>query len=154
MRKSTLINLADKPLRTRPSFYSHHRTSSRDGFSRLSACALILAITFACFWMYDLIAHRAPPYDPPRAHVIEYRSDRLSAPEAVAPDMNSDAVRHANADVPAELPKPEQQPELKKAKHAAVAHRKKKVIARRPAEPAMQAFAWGPRAFQVPFGGY
>jgi hypothetical protein len=70
--------------------------------------------------------------------------------------MNSDAVRHANADVPAALQRSEQRPEPLEAKHAAAPHRKKKapVIARRPPEPAMQAYAWGPRAFQVPFGGY
>ena len=71
--------------------------------------------------------------------------------------MNSDAVRYANADVPAELQVPEQKPEPPKAKHAAAPARKKKtqmVARRRPPEPAMQTFAWGPPAFQAPFGGY
>jgi hypothetical protein len=155
-REPPLINLYDKPLRTRPAFCSHHRTWSGDGYSRLCACALVLAFTFVCFWGYDLVAHREPTSGPLRAQAVEYRSDRLSTPVAVAPDMNSDAVRHANADVPAALQRSEQRPEPLEAKHAAAPHRKKKapVIARRPPEPAMQAYAWGPRAFQVPFGGY
>jgi hypothetical protein len=66
--------------------------------------------------------------------------------------MNSDAVRHANADVPVEL----QKPEPNKAKHAATPHRQKKapVIARRQSEPAMHAYALGPRTFQSRFGSY
>src|SRR5262245_32861874 len=155
-RKPPLINLYDKPLRARPSFCSHHRTWSGEGFSRLCACALILTVAVAYFWVYDAIAHREPAYVPPRAHVVEHRDDRLSTPAAVAPDMNSDAVRHANADVPAELQRPEQKPEPQKTKHAAAPHRKKKapVIARRPPEPPVESCAWGPSACQAPFGGF
>ena len=156
--KPALINLYDKPLRTRPVLCSHHRTPWGDGFSRLCACMSILAVTLACFWVYGLILHREPAYGPlsPRAHALEYRGDRPTTPAAVAPDMSSDAVRHANADVPAELQTPEQKPEPNKAKHAAVPHRKKKatVIARRPPVPATQAYAWGPPTYYVPFGRY
>ena len=117
------------------SLCSHHRTPWGDGFSRLCACISILAVTLACFWVYGLILHREPAYASlsPRAHALEYRGERPTTPAAVAPDMNSDAVRHANADVPAELQTLEQKPEPNKAKHAAVPHRKKKatVIARR-----------------------
>ena len=120
--------------------------------------AVILAVTFASFWVYGRIAHREPAYGPLslRAHAFEYRNDRATAPAAVAPDMNSDAVRHANADVLAELQRSEQQPEPNKAKHAGVPHRKKKAaaIARRTPGWAMQAYAWGPRTYQVPFGRY
>jgi hypothetical protein len=170
-----LINLRDKPPRTRRSFYSQRRTPSGDGFSRVCACALIVGITLACFWVYGLITHRDSGYVSLslRAHALEYPSDRLSAPAALAPDMNSDAVRYANADVPAQLQRPEQKPEPNsnqksapnKAKYAAVPHRKTKatVIARRPLKPPMQAYAWGPRmqtyawgprTFQGPFRGY
>jgi hypothetical protein len=156
-RKPALINLYDKPLRTRPSVCWHHGMSPRDGVSRLCSCALILAVTLACFWAYDAIAHREPAYVPLRAHPLEYRDERPSTPSAIAPDMSSDAVRYANADVPAELQRSQHKPEPQKAKHAAAPHRKKKapVIATRPPpEPAMRAYAWGPRAFQVPFGGF
>ena len=95
--------------------------------SRLCACVLIVAVTVACFWIYDRIAHRGSAYGPLslRAHAVDYRSDRLSTPAALAPDMNSDAVRHANADVPDELQKPEQKPAPQKAKHEAAPHRKR-----------------------------
>jgi hypothetical protein len=160
-RNSLLINLTDKPSRNRPSFCSHHRTSSGDGVMRICACAFILAVTVVGLWTYGLIAHREPAYVSLRAHAAETRSDRISAPAAVAPDMNSDAVRLANADVPAELQKPEQKPEQKQEsknkKHAAATHRKKKtqmVAQRRPPDPAMQTFAWGPPTFGAPFGRY
>ena len=165
-RKPMLINLCDKPLQTRPALCSHRRTPPGDGFSRLCACVLIVAVTLACFWVYDRIAHRESAYGPSslRAHALEFRSDRPSTPAAVAPDMNSDAVRHANADVPAQMQRTEQKPELnaeqkpapKKTKYAAAPLRKKKanVIARRPLNPWMQAYAWGPRTFQMPFRSY
>ena len=86
----------------------------------MCACTLILVMTVACFWIYDLIAHRGPSYAAPlRAHVVETRRDRHSTPAAIAPDMNSDAVRFANADVAAELQRSELKPEPPKAKHAA-----------------------------------
>ena len=156
-RNRLLINLTDKPNRNRPSSCSRRLTSSGDGVSRACACALILAVTVAGFWTYGLIAHREPAYASLRAHIVETRSDRVSTPAAIAPDMNSDAVRYANADVPAELQVAEQKPEPPKAKHAAAPARKKKtqmVARRRSPEPAMQTFAWGPPAFQAPFGGY
>ena len=120
--------------------------------SRLCACVLIVAVTVACFWIYDRIAHRESAYGPLslRAHAVEYRSDRLNTPAALAPDMNSDAVRHANADVPDELQKPEQKPAAQKAKHETAPHRK----TRRGTEPAMQAYAWGHRTNQMPFRSY
>jgi hypothetical protein len=170
-----LINLCDKPFRTRRSFCSHHRASSGDAFSRLCACGLIATVTLACFWVYGLIAHRDPTYGSLslQAHAVEYRSDRLSAPAVLAPDMSSDAVRYANADVPIEsqrleqklVPNPEQKSAPNKANHAAAPHRKNKVTvtARRSLKPVrqtyawrppMQAYAWGPRTFQGPFRGY
>jgi hypothetical protein len=127
---------------------------------------LILLITVACLWAYGIIVHREPAYGSlaPRAHVLEYRSNGPSTPEVVAPDMNSDAVRHANADVLGQLqiteqklePNREKKFEPNKAKHGAAPHRKKKatVIARGPLKPWMQTYAWGPRTFQVPFGRY
>jgi len=120
---------------------------------------LIVAVTVACFWIYDRIAHPESAYAPPlpfRAHALEYQSDRRTPPGTLAPDMNSDAVRYANADVLAELQTSEQKPEPNKAKHAGEPHRKKKAaaIARRPPGWAMQAYAWGPRTYQVPFGRY
>jgi hypothetical protein len=161
-RNSLLINLTDRPSRDRSSFYSHRAPSSGgDGVSRVCACALILATTLAGFWIYGLIAHREPAYASSRARIVEHRSDGPSTPVAIAPDMNSDAVRVANADVPAELQKTEQKPEPKQetktTKHAAAPHRKKKtqMAARRRAPyPPTQAFAWGPPAFGSPFGGY
>ena len=157
-RNPLLIDLIDKPMRTRPSFCSHHRTPSGDGVIRVCACAVILVKTVACFWIYDLIAHRQPGYAAPlRAHVVETRSDRHSTPAAIAPDMSSDAVRFANADVPAELPRSELKPEPPKAKHAAASPRKKKnqmVARRRLPDPVMQTFAWTPRTFHAPFGRY
>ena len=83
------------------------------------------------------------------------RRDRRST--ARAPDMNSDAVRFANADVAAEPQRSELKPEPPKAKHAAAPPRKKKtqmVARRRLPDPAMQTFAWTPRAFHAPFGRY
>jgi uncharacterized membrane protein len=157
-RNPLLIDLIDKPMRTRPSFCSHHRTSSGDGVIRVCVCALILVMTVACFWIYDLIAHRGPSYAAPlRAHVVETRRDRHSTPAAIAPDMNSDAVRFANADVAAEPQRSELKPESPKAKHAAAPPRKKKtqmVARRRLPDPAMQTFAWTPRTFHAPFGRY
>ena len=161
-RNPLLINLTDRPSRNRPSSYSHYRPSSGDGVSRVCACALILATTVAGFWTYGLIAHREPAYASFRARIVEHRSDAPGTSVAIAPDMNSDAVRLANADVPADLQKPEQKSEPKQetktAKHAAVTtHRKKKtqmVARRRAPDRAMQAFAWGPPAFGSPFGGY
>src|SRR5262245_642928 len=136
-----------------------HRTPSGDGLSRLCVCVLIVAVTVACFWIYDRIAHRDAAYAPPlllRAHALEYQNDRPTPPGTLAPDMNSDAVRHANADVPVELQKPEQKPEPNKAKHAAAPHRQKKapVTVRRQPEPAMHAYAQGPRTLQARFGSY
>jgi hypothetical protein len=136
-----------------------HRTPSGDGLSRLCACALIAAVTIACFWIYDRIAHRDSAYAPPlllRAHALDYQRDRLIPSGILAPDMNSDAVRHANADVPVALQKPEQKAEPNQAKHAAAPHRQKKapVIARRQSEPAMHAYALGPRTFQARFGSF
>jgi len=169
-RKPALINLCDKPLRTRPAVCSRRRTPPGDGLSRLCACALIVGVTLACLSVYGLIAHRETAYGSLslRAHAVEYRSDRISAPAALVPDMNSDAVRRANADVPTQLqgseqkpnlnsnPNPEQKSAPTKAKHASASHRKKKanVVARRPLNPWMQAYAWGPRTFQGPFRGY
>jgi hypothetical protein len=130
------------------------QTSSADGLSRLCACVLIGAVTVAFFWIYGGIAHRGSAYGSLslRAHAVEYRGDRLGTPGILAPDMNSDAVRRANADVPAELQKPEQEPAPQKAKRAAAAHQKKSapVTARRGSEPAMQAYALGHRTSQVP----
>jgi hypothetical protein len=135
-----------------------HRTSAGDALSRLFACVLIVAVTVACFWIYDRIAHRQAAFGPMslRAPAVEYRSDRPSTPAALAPDMNSDAVRHANADVPDEFQKPELKPAPQKAKREAAPHRKKQapVIARRGSEPAMQAYAWGHRINQMSFRSY
>lgn len=126
--------------------------------SRLCACVLIVAITSTCFWIYDRIVHRESAYGllSHRAHAVEYRNDRLSTPTALVPDMNSDAVRHANADVPDEYQRPEQKPAPQKAKHEAEPHRKKKapVIATPQPEPAMQAYAWGHRTNQMPLRSY
>jgi hypothetical protein len=52
------------------------------------------------FWLYDALAHRGPPYVPSamtKLHHQEY--SYLVVPEAPAPDMESAAVRFANADV-------------------------------------------------------
>ena len=123
--------------------------------SRLCACVLIVAITATCFWIYDRIVHRESAYGPVshRAYAVEYRNDRLSTPTALAPDMNSDAVRRANADVPDEYQKPEQKPAPQQAKHEAAPHRKKKApeIATRGPDPAMRAYAWDHRANQMLF---
>jgi len=166
-RMPALINLCDKPVRSRPALFSHSRMSFGDGISRLCACVLIAAVTLGWFSVYGLIAHREPAHGPLslRAHALEYRSDRASTPAALAPDMNSEAVRHANADVPVELQSPEQKTEPNKANHAAASHRKNKVTvtARRQRKPVVQthawrprtqAYAWGPRTFQGPFRGY
>jgi len=125
----------------------------------------IVAATVACFWVYGLIVHGKAAYGPlsVRAYALEHRSDDRGMPVALAPDMNSDAVRHANADVPTELrsehkpnPNPEQKSEPNKAKHTAAPHRKKKAtaMARRPVKAWTKAYAWGARTFQGPFRGY
>jgi hypothetical protein len=160
-RNPYMINLIDKPSRNRLAYYSRRRTSSGDGVSRVFACVMILLTTVAGLWTYGLIAHRQPAYASFGARIVEHRSNAPSIPAAIAPDMNSVAVRLANADVPAELQKPEQKSEPKQetktAKHAAAApHRKKKtqmVARRRAPDPAIQAFAWGSPAFGSPFGG-
>lgn len=150
--------------------FAHNRRPFADGLSRLFACVLIAAVTLAWFWVYDVIVHREPVSSPLslRGHALAYRSERGSAPATLVPDMSSEAVRYANADVPAEVQRLEQQPEPEKTITAEVSHRKKKkkatVIVRRSPKGAMQAYAWNPRmqsnawaaphTYQEPYRGY
>jgi hypothetical protein len=158
-RNPQLINLYDKPLYRRPLFASPDRAaSSGDGLCRLLACVAILLGTGAFFWAYDMIAHREPSYVPLRAQAVTYRTS-LIVPEAVAPDMNSELVRIANADVPLSVQKIAMTVDTHKTKlvdHAEAPPKKKKtrVVKRRLPERAMQAYAWVPNSYSAPFGGY
>ena len=160
LRNSQIINLYDRPLYRRPSLASSYRaTETGNGLCRLLACIAILVGTGAFFWAYDVIAHREVSYVPLRAQAPAYRTIQ-NVPEVVPPDMTSDQVRIANADVPMSVPKPAAMTvDTRKASRLDFAEappkkKKTRMVKRRLPERALQTYAWAPNPFHKPFGGY
>jgi hypothetical protein len=68
--------------------------------TRLSIC-VILALIVACFFLgYDAIAHRGNPIVPGATHASDYQVREIRPGNIPGPDMASQEVEFANADVP------------------------------------------------------
>jgi hypothetical protein len=111
------------------------------------------------FWIYDAVTHRGPPYVPSamtKLHPHEY--SYLVVPEAPAPDMESAAVRFANADVAegyramasADMP-------LSKSKRERGREKRPVVVQREPqmTRQSTQSRPYAQASFsRVPYGGF
>jgi hypothetical protein len=160
-----IINLHDKP-QSRRSYQRHTVPPSSSFASAILICVAIAGCVAAFFWVYDAMAHRGPSIVLARGVGANPHSAMAAAklvpPEVPAPDLHSPAVALANADVPstpaepqAATAKDQAQMAPEKPKRAEPPPKKRRVhVAKRLPPAAVQAYAFEPRFFRPPFGGF
>jgi len=100
-RNQTIINLYDRPLYPRPSYSSRHLNPIEYPRPILSYLVITGALFYCAIYLVSGLYERRPvrletaPAKLERADAVPI----LSAPEAPAPDMSSEDVRFAAADV-------------------------------------------------------
>jgi hypothetical protein len=133
-RNKTIINLYDAPLYPRASFSSRKLQPLEHRRPYFSYFVLMGAALYCAIYVFDEISDRrvqlhsaSPSRQPPAASVVQ------STPGAPAPDMSSETVRFAQADVP----------ESKKPTTVVAATPKKKgpIAAKPKNDDGMQAYA-------------
>jgi hypothetical protein len=153
MRRNKIINLYDAPLYPRASFSSHNLQPLERRRPYFSYFVLMGAALYCAIYVTDAMSDRrvqlqpaSPDRQPPAANVVRSTSG------APAPDMSSETVRFAQADVPVGFTKPV---ESKKPTVVAATPRKKAPIAAKPKmDDGMQAYASATNEWRVPHGGF
>lgn len=171
-RNKQFINLRDVPLYPRRDVHSRLYVASDKRRLPLIAYFVVSGsiLMTLLFWANPVVQHKEVPVHHALALVAHSQPARpqtisiLSAPEAPAPDMSSEAVQFANSDVvtiatalPGETTKPIATAAGKKpVKVAAIRSKKKKMYiakTRRP-EEGVQSYALGFADSQPAFGGF
>jgi hypothetical protein len=101
VRNQTIINLYDRPLYPRPSYSSRHLNPIEYPRPILSYLVVTGALLYCAIYLVSGLCERRPVRLETAAAKLE-RADAvpiLRAPEAPAPDMSSEDVRFAAADV-------------------------------------------------------
>jgi hypothetical protein len=153
-RDKTIINLYDAPLYPRASFSSRKLQPLERRRPYFSYFVLMGAALYCAIYVIDEISDRrvqlhsaSPSHQRPAANVVR------STPGAPAPDMSSEAVRFAQADVPFGLTKLVES--KKPTTVVAATPKKKRPIAAKPKEDdGMQAYASATNEWRVPHGGF
>ena len=151
-----IINLYDKPRTPRPRSYSPPSLSESYATAVLLAL-LLTALVTGFFWLYEVIAHRGPPYVPSATFQPHHRQlPYLVAPEAPGPDMHSAAVKFATEDVRIGYEAMAAGVTPSKIRKFETSGRKKKIPAR--SAPAVVAESnravSQPSSLRVPFAGF
>ena len=145
-RNQTIINLRDRPLYPRPSYSSRHLKPIEYPRPILSyfviAGALLYCAVYLVNGLYELRPIRSAAATP--LHLERTKAvPILTAPEVPAPDMSSEDVRFAEADVDVPHANPARTSEPMKV--AAKAPQKKKkiqIVAKPKEQDGLQAFAF------------
>jgi hypothetical protein len=149
-RNQTIINLYDQPLYPRPSYSSRHLNPIEYPRPILSYLVVMGALLYCAVYLVSGLWERRPvrlvtaPVKLERAAAVPI----LRAPEAPTPDMSSEDVRFAAADVAVSQPHPVQAPEATKIAVKAPQKRKIHIVAKPKQQDGLQAYAFsfaGPR---------
>ena len=152
-RNQTIINLYDQPLYPRPSYSSRHLNPieyPRPILSYLVATGALLYCAIYLIYLVSGLYERRPV----RLETAPAKLDRadavpiLRAPEAPAPNMSSQDVRFAAADVAVSHAHPAKTPEATKIAVKAPQKRKVHIVAKPKEQDGLQAYAFsfaGPR---------
>ena len=156
MRRNQIINLYDQPLYPRPSYSSRHLNPIKYPRPILSYLVVTGALLYCVVYLMSGLYERRPvrletaPAKLERADAVPI----LSAPEAPAPDMSSEDVRFAAADVDVSHAHSAKTPEATKIAVKAPQKRKVHIVAKPKEQDGLQAYAFsfaGPRTHE---GGF
>jgi hypothetical protein len=149
-RNQTIINLYDQPLYPRPSYSSRHLDPIEYPRPILSYLVVTGALLYCAVYLVSGLGERRPvrletaPAQLERADAVPI----LRAPEAPAPDMSSEDVRFAAADVAVSHEHPAKTPEVTKIAVKAPQKKKIQIVAKPKEQGGLQAYAFsfaGPR---------
>jgi hypothetical protein len=148
VRNQTIINLRDKPLYPRPSYSSRHLNPIEYPRPVLSYLVLAGALLYCAVYLASgLCDWRSVPSATAASHLERGKAvPVLTAPEAPAPDMSSDDVRFAAADVDVRHANPVQTTEPVKTAAKAPPKKRKVHIVAKPKEPKEEG-GWQTYAF-------
>jgi hypothetical protein len=154
MRRNKIINLYDAPLYPRASFSSRKLQPLEHRRPYFSYFVLVAAALYCVIYVTEAISDRrvqlhsaSPDRERPAANVVR------NTPGAPAPDMSSETVRFAQADVPVGLTNPVGS--KKPTTVVAATPKKKGPSAAKPKEDdGMQAYASATNEWRVPRGGF
>jgi hypothetical protein len=143
-RNQTIINLYDQPLYPRPSYSSRHLNPIEYPRPILSYLVVTGALLYCAVYLASGLWERRPVRSETAPAKLE-RADAvpiLRAPEAPAPDMSSDDVRLAAADVEVSHANPAKTPEATKIAVKASHKRKVHIVAKPKERDGLQAYAF------------
>ena len=149
-RNQTIINLYDRPLYPRPSYSSRNLNPIEYPRPILSRLVVTAALLYCAVYLVSGLREQRPvrletaPAKLERADAVPI----LSVPEAPAPDMSSEDVRFAAADVDVSHANPPKTPEATKIAVKAPQKRKVHIVAKPKEQDGLQAYAFsfaGPR---------
>ena len=149
-RNQTIIHLRDRPLYPRPSYSSRHLKPIEYPRPILSYLVVAAASLYCAVYLVSGLYERRPvrletaPAKLERADAVPI----LRAPEAPAPDMSSEDVRFAAADVDVSHAHPAKTPEATKIAVKAPQKKKVHIVAKPKEQDGLQAYAFsfaGPR---------
>jgi hypothetical protein len=144
VRNQTIINLYDRPLYPRPSYSSRHLNPIEYPRPILSYLVVTGALLYCAIYLVSGLCERRPvgletvPAKLERADAVPI----LRAPEAPAPDMSSEDVRFAAADVNVSHANPDKTPEPTKITVKAPQKRKVHIVAKPKEQDGLQAYAF------------
>jgi hypothetical protein len=155
-RNQTIINLYDRPLYPRPSYSSRHLNPIEYPRPTLSYLVVTGALLYCAVYLVSGLCEQRPvrletaPAKLERADAVPI----LSAPEAPAPDMSSEDVRFAAADVAVPHAHSAKTPEPTKIAVKAPQKRKVHVVAKPKEQDGLQAYAFSFAGPQTHDGGF